>query len=215
MSPDVLLETSPKVARLALEAGRSYQSKQTHLIHYNYSGEHHLETVPLYENACFALALLRTKEREKIKEAKELITRLLSFEVDGDFPLYLHDYPVCHSPSHSVNLAVPLHWMLKRYALLLGDRLTYALKALQGRILNRAQEKSLSWNAQMKYAALQNTFDPNDRHPRSPRDWGDFLICCTSQTPMPSKPSPTGIHALRSTQPVVSFKKKPSPPSPF
>ena len=41
----------------------------------------------------------------------------------GDFPLYLHDYPACLSSSHSVNLAVPLHWMLKRYALLLGDRL--------------------------------------------------------------------------------------------
>ena len=179
MSSTTLLETAPKAAQLALQVAYSYQSKQTRLIHYNYSGEHHLETIPLYENACFVLALLRTKERDKISQAKEVITRLLSFEVDGDFPLYLHDYPACHSPSHSVNLAVPFQWMLKRYTSLLGDPLTSSLHALQSRILTRAQEKSLSWNAQMKYAALQNTFDPKEWHPRSPRDWGDFLICCT------------------------------------
>lgn len=177
MSP--LLETNTKVIHLALSAARSYRSSQTRLIHYNYSSENHQETIPLYENICFALALLRTKEREKINEAKELITHLLSFEVDGDFPLYLHDYPTCLSPSHSVNLAVPLHWMQTRYSALLGDELTASLQALQRRILNRAQDKSLSWNAEMKYAALQGTFDPNDYHPKSPRDWADFLICCT------------------------------------
>lgn len=178
MSGTLAVESSLNCVRLALEAARHYRSSSTGFVHFNYSKESHLETIPLYENACYALALLRTKEREKIHEAKKLLERLLPFEVNGDFPLYLHDYPACLSPSHSVNLAVPLQWIVKGYASLTGD-LASPLESLLERILERAREKTLSWNARMKYAALQNTFDPNDWHPKSPRDWGDFLTCCT------------------------------------
>lgn len=164
---------------LALTAARTYHSKETGFIHYNYADPTTQGTIPLYENVCFALALLRTKERDKIHAARELLTRLLPFEVDGDFPLYLHEYPACTSPSHSVNLAVPLHWMVKRYASLLQEPLASTLEALLARLLARATAKPLSWNAQMKLAALQNHFDPTAYHPRSQRDWGDYLICCT------------------------------------
>ncbi len=85
------LEPTLPGIRLALEAAGHYRSASTGFIHFNYSKENSLETIPLYENVCFALALIRTKRRESIQEAKELLEHLLAFEVIGVFPLDLHE----------------------------------------------------------------------------------------------------------------------------
>ena len=53
------------------------------------------DSIPLFENICYATALMRLKEKEAYLEGKELIERLMPFQMDGKFPFALHDYPKC------------------------------------------------------------------------------------------------------------------------
>ena len=48
---------------LNIETGRKYQSAQTGFIHYCYETPYEMtrDTIPLLENACFALALFRSR----------------------------------------------------------------------------------------------------------------------------------------------------------
>src|ERR1700737_1946760 len=91
-----------QLTELAVNAGRSFQSSQTGFVHHYYHAENDQDAhaIPLLENFLFALALLRTKTAENMTEAKTMIDRLLWFqspceESKGNFPIYLHDYPLC------------------------------------------------------------------------------------------------------------------------
>src|SRR3569832_1741282 len=87
-----------KSLELALRAGRARQSPQTGFVHHSYENlERSAETIPVYENFCFALALFRTKTVENVLEAKNLLERLLAFQTAEWFPLFLHDYPLVKS----------------------------------------------------------------------------------------------------------------------
>jgi hypothetical protein len=81
---------------LAFAAAKKRQSPRTGFVHFFYGNETALDTIPFYENMCFAIALLYQKKAEAALEAKDLILRLLSFQTaEGNFPVYLHDYPRC------------------------------------------------------------------------------------------------------------------------
>lgn len=83
-----------RAIEIAVQAGRRRQSLRSGFIHYFPGFEGHADTIPIFENFCFAFALFRLKTTESVKEGKEIIEKLLSFQLeDGNFPVYLHEYP--------------------------------------------------------------------------------------------------------------------------
>ncbi|HEV7737440.1 MAG TPA: hypothetical protein VGO47_08745 [Chlamydiales bacterium] len=83
---------------LAFLAAKKRQSPRTGFVHFFYGNDLATDTIPFYENLCYAVALLHQKKAEFVLEAKDLIQRLLSFQTaEGNFPVYLHDFPRCFS----------------------------------------------------------------------------------------------------------------------
>ena len=72
---------------LALEAGKRRLSPQTFFIHQG-------DLIPVTDNFLYALALMRTKVADRILEARDLLERLLPFQLpSGNFSIHLHEWP--------------------------------------------------------------------------------------------------------------------------
>lgn len=115
----------------AIAVGRSYQSPQTGFIHYNVSlpNSTQHQTIPVYENALFALALFRTRLMDNIKEGQSLIAKLLAFQNEqGNFPVYLHEYPNCRDFTVGIRMLAPFYWILKGFGHVLGHDLREQLE---------------------------------------------------------------------------------------
>lgn len=127
----------------ALAAGRYLTSAQTGYIHYYYGETEQEEnhTIPLLENTLFALALLRSRLVESIQESKVLLKQLLVFQnlrdegSKGNFPTYLHEYPVCRNPSLGLQLLAPFYWILKHFGHILGADLRMQLEQSANHVL--------------------------------------------------------------------------------
>lgn len=115
---------------MAAACGKSMQSPQTGFVHYYpqaAEGEAH-HPIPVYENFLFALALLRTKTAEGIAEAKGLIAKLLPFQTkEGNFPINLHEYPVCHDAYFAIQLLPCFYRILSAFQSVLGAELAKEL----------------------------------------------------------------------------------------
>jgi hypothetical protein len=137
---------------LALAAGRKRQSPVTGFIHHCYeSPERSWETIPIYENFCFALALFRSRTAENMLEAKALLEKLFSFEVNGEFPVYLHEYPQCRHAGLMAKLYPVVRRMLDEFSLVLGEKNKTALHNL------RCEPSSI-------------------RPSQTPQAWAEFLV---------------------------------------
>lgn len=119
-----------KLLDLALEAGRLYQSSHTGFIHLCHEGAPH-DTIPLLENFCFALALLRSRQADHVTEARDLIKKLCAFEVSGAFPFYLHHYPACFNEKESQKIYAPLYWINRLFGHLIDLPLNEILARLE------------------------------------------------------------------------------------
>lgn len=111
----------------ALAAGRQLQSKQTGYVHYHYGeSQEPFHSIPILENVLFSLALLRSRLIEQVQESKVLLKGILAFqnlqEGDsyGNFPVYLHAYPVCQDPTMGLQLLAPFYWIIKQFGHVLG-----------------------------------------------------------------------------------------------
>lgn len=141
-----------KAVELALKAGRKRQSEITRFVHYcSEQPEKSSETIPTYENFCFALALLRSRLAENVLEAKALLEKLLMFQVNGEFPVYLHEYPLCRYAGLKSKLSPVVFFILRDFQSVLGDNLREQLQALQG-----------------SFEVVST--------PETPEDWAEFLI---------------------------------------
>ncbi len=120
-----------KSIELAIKAGRARQSPLTGFVHHNYeNSERASETIPVYENFCFALALFRTKSVENILEAKALLERLFAFETHEGFPIYLHEFPQVKSRRLEQKLSIVAQFFLRDFSSVLGDFLRSKLEML-------------------------------------------------------------------------------------
>lgn len=144
---------------VAVQCGRSFQSPQTGYLHYyegNQPGDSH-HTIPILENVLFALALLRSRTMEHMTEAKELLTKLLVFQCQGNFPIYLHEYPLCRDPLAGVPLLAPYYWILKGFGHVLGQelkqKLEQTIKALIAQGLKWQEEKPMPYSLAVRFAA--------------------------------------------------------------
>ncbi|MBA3602491.1 MAG: hypothetical protein H0W50_02375 [Parachlamydiaceae bacterium] len=153
-----------QLLELAICCGRGWQSPQTGYIHYFYSqqDESYHHPIPTYENMLFILALFRSRIVENINEGKDLLKKLLRFQsiekgMEGNFPVYLHDYPLCKDSLCGAQIVVPLYWIYKNFNHILGTELKDAVKnsliSLQTYCLSRIQEKSAPFPIAMKIAA--------------------------------------------------------------
>ncbi len=169
-----------KMVELNLNAARKAQSPQTGYIHLHYEAEDRHDTIPIFENLCFVLALFRSKISDNVIVAKTLLEKLLVFEVDGNFPIYLHEYPECKDRDLSLNLLPVFHWILTDFATALGQILSNRLEVLIGRILSHGykmhQRRPLCKGAEFR---LKSYFQPSAAPPwvpAEPHEWADALI---------------------------------------
>jgi hypothetical protein len=115
-----------KLIDMAAVAGEKRTSAQTGYLHLKYHAEHEdvQHTIPFVENFLFILALFRTKNIENITRAKGLLEKLLHFQgIDGNFPVYLHEYPVATDHYLSVQLLAPFYWIFQGFQQILGNEL--------------------------------------------------------------------------------------------
>ena len=175
-----------KIIDLSVECGRKRQSKETGFLHYCFeNSEKHQETIPFLENAYFILALFRTKMVEPILEAKSLLQRLLSFQVEGNFPVYLHDFPICKNHFLSFHLLPIFQVILQDFDSILGEDLKVSLQKTVQKIISYGlqieKEKNLSFGAKVKLDAALGRLEI--MAPKSVYEWGDYLIAA-QRTPL-------------------------------
>ncbi|MBS4164510.1 Uncharacterized protein PRO82_001839 [Candidatus Protochlamydia amoebophila] len=149
----------------AIMVGRFYQSSQTGYLHYYHGmpipATH--QTIPIYENVLFVLALLRSRLIENIHEAKQLLQNILAFqsqvsgETQGNFPIYLHQYPICHHSETGISLIAPFYWILKNFGHVLGQELKFDLENSLSRLIDYGrtvhQKNPLPYSIAVRLAA--------------------------------------------------------------
>ncbi|MBF8262762.1 MAG: hypothetical protein HW387_427 [Parachlamydiales bacterium] len=164
--------------------GRAHQSPLTRFVHL-FDGEPRLDAIPVYENFCFALALMRLKTMEGVQEGKQLFERLFPFQAGsqylwaGHFPLYLHDYPRCYSPVQSLRIAPVLQILLKHFSHVLDaafkERACAVLQALIASAKSRRNEKPFEPLWERRYQAILGQAMPMAGAQTS-AEWGEELI---------------------------------------
>lgn len=121
---------------LAVQCGHKRKNRETGFIHYSYEEKVNDEghVIPIVENFLYALALLRTRVMENMQEAKDLLEKLLYFQhmeetaFKGNFPVYLHEYPMCKHPCLAARILPIIYWILKDYKNILGEKLRLRLE---------------------------------------------------------------------------------------
>jgi hypothetical protein len=160
-----LLQREEKLPiELTLKAARKRQSKQTGFVHFCYEsvpGDPH-ETIPLFENACFALALFRSSLNDDIQEGKVLLDKLLAFEVEGNFPVYLHEYPHCKDRFLFLRMASAFFPLFQEFSSILGEELSEKLSKTIERIkanAKKVKKEEISKSLYVKAAALADSWE--------------------------------------------------------
>ncbi|MEI8366316.1 MAG: hypothetical protein WCF65_07845, partial [Parachlamydiaceae bacterium] len=129
-------DTMRHLIEMAIHYGRKRKSPQTGYLHYCYGlpeQEPHLP-IPLLENFLYALALLRSRLVENVHEAKTLLEGLLHFQdkaegiTQGNFPIYLHEFPLCKDRFKGIHVASVIVWILKLFHQILGSELRQRLQ---------------------------------------------------------------------------------------
>lgn len=152
---------------LVVAAGKARQSERTRFVHQE-------EVIPLYENFCFAFALFRQKTTETVTEGKELIERLLAFQApDGNFPVFLHDYPRCFDHQMGLRVAPILIYLLRQFGSVLGELKQKIEESLKKTLIRRT-EKPL-WENRYR-ACVNEPLLPIDTHLFSSKEWTEWLI---------------------------------------
>lgn len=158
---------------LAVIAGQKRQSLRTGFVHL-FPNEETTDTIPIYENFCFAFALFRQKTAESVHLGKELIGKLLAFQnSDGHFPIYLHEFPRCYDFQMPFKIAPILIYLLRLFPTVLGD-LKIQIEGALAKSLSKPPEKS-SWENRYR-ACLGLPLLPVDTSVFSSSDWTEWLI---------------------------------------
>ncbi|HRD55263.1 MAG TPA: hypothetical protein PLC42_02590, partial [Parachlamydiaceae bacterium] len=124
-------QTLRKLNDLALAYGEKHLSPQTHYIHLKYHAleDEEQHTIAIVENFLFVLALFQTRMAGNIARGKAHLEKLLFFQQeDGNFPLYLHEYPKGSDYYTAARLLAPIYWILHGFSSVLGDQLRSRLE---------------------------------------------------------------------------------------
>lgn len=156
----------------AVDVGRRLQRKQTGFIHYCRESDDLIthDTIPVLENALFALALFRTRLSDNVLEGKSIIEKLLPFEVNGNFPTYLHTYPQIGDTYLNLRLLPIFFWIVTDFGHVIGG-LKQLLEACIERIIAHCNPQS-NW-AKFRLAAFEGKVGPL---PQNLNEWGEGLV---------------------------------------
>lgn len=136
--------------------GRQLQKKQTGFVHFCKESDDLVthDTIPVLENALFALSLFRSRLADNVLEGKALIEKLLPFEIEGNFPVYLHDYPRCFDPYLGLRLYPILFWLTVDFGHVIGDLKEELVSAME-RIIEAAKKQDLPEWAVQRVRAIE------------------------------------------------------------
>lgn len=164
-----------KAVDLALQAARKRQSPRTGFVHYFSTDETALDTIPLFENFCFAMALLRQKSAELVLEGKELLDRLLAFQSpNGNFPVYLHDYPRTWDKLMPLKIAPIFVQILRHFSSILNAEIRQKIEAARSRALQSIDAQTLAPLWKHRYSRLLN--QNSCFTPSTPEEWFETLL---------------------------------------
>ncbi|MGK5594221.1 MAG: hypothetical protein ACSNEK_02555 [Parachlamydiaceae bacterium] len=120
------MDVYKQLNEIAYLTGRHYFSEETGFLHLSYRRpeDKAAHSIPILENACFVLALLKVKTQESVQEAKDLLDRLLHFQTPtGNFPVYLHEFPKCQYDFIGADLLLVFSLIGHLFGHVLGDSL--------------------------------------------------------------------------------------------
>lgn len=160
-------ESMRQLVEMAVSSGRKRQSAQTGYIHYCYhlqEDEPHLP-IPIVENFLFALALLKSRTIENVNEAKTILDGLLHFQnmseesiAFGNFPIYMHEYPICKDRFTGIQVACAIYWILRQFHHVIGQDLKLRLENSFAKLLTHAlkthREKAAPYPIVMKLSSV-------------------------------------------------------------
>lgn len=157
---------------LAVNAGKKRQSSRTGFVHYFPGCESGADTIPIFENFCFALALFRQKSTESVLEGKEIIERLLAFQTEeGNFPVYLHDFPKCWDFHQGLKIAPIIIHILRDFGSVLNSAYKEKLESALKKMVQ--PPKSTSWEP--RYRACLGERPPLPALDTS-QEWFEWII---------------------------------------
>jgi len=162
-------DLSKGLGEWSLAAGRFFQSPQTQFVHlYHGEADSKAQTIPILENILFVLALFRARLVEPVQEGKVLLKHLLAFQKrdgsddNGNFPVYLHEYPHCQDPALGLLLLAPFYWILDQFGHILGADLKQDLEEAARLALRHSlqlhQQKALPYFLAVRLAAAQRVY---------------------------------------------------------
>jgi hypothetical protein len=158
---------------LAVAAGHKRQSPRSGFVHL-FANDDSTDTIPIYENFCYAFALFRQKTAESVTMGKEIIHRLLAFQsLEGNFPIYLHDFPRCYDPQMNLKVAPILIYLLRLFPGVLGELKPMIENALK-KAISKSSEKT-SWENRYR-ACVGLPLLSVDTKEFSPPEWTEWII---------------------------------------
>lgn len=166
-------------------SGRASQSPRTGFIH-QFLDRPGGDTIPLYENFCFALALISQKSVEGVGEGKDLLERLYAFQApasfslwEGNFPVYLHDFPRCWDSLLPLRIAPILQRILRDFSRVLErtfrEKTKHVLDALLRFAERQRERKPYPPLWERRYLALIGISSPHTEA-QSSEEWAVELI---------------------------------------
>jgi len=183
--------TLHRIIELAVSEGKRRQSVYTGFVHDADASGHtpFLDRIPTYENLLFVLALLRSRDRVNIQEAKNILDKLLHYQNQGNFPLYLHSYPYCDYRWHAVKFFPPLYWIMTNFHRILGEDLRERLKLTVSALLRYCrttlEEHPANDAAMLQIGCAEKALGPLINEPSLEARGEEFL-----KSRIPLKPQP-------------------------
>lgn len=116
-------EKQRKWIETLLEKCEPFFSDQTRWLHANDP----YKTVDLLQNSYYALLLLRSHQMAKMVEGRELLDRILSFQIKegealGLIPIATYQYPICKNKEKAIEMLLVFFCIEKRYGALLEKK---------------------------------------------------------------------------------------------
>ncbi|MCY3974104.1 MAG: hypothetical protein OXF02_00955 [Simkaniaceae bacterium] len=127
------------------------------------------DTIPVYENLCFALTLLRTRTVRNMTQGAELLRRLIAFFTDG-FPLYLHEFSDNGPDIRQLRALLPLYWQLKLFRNVLSAPCVRRLEAIRAFLSDKGRECVYPFLVAMRGEEIPEYV------PRNDHDRGELLL---------------------------------------
>ncbi len=159
-------EIMRQLQELGLSCVKKYRCRETKYLHY--SQDHDNETpspmIPILENFLMILTLLRSRTVENISDAKEMLEKILHFQVvteqasHANFPVYLHEYPECKDRFSGLHISLVIYWILKSFHAVIGSdlhaKLAKSLQSLLLQALKTHHEKPAPYHFVIKLACV-------------------------------------------------------------